>query len=795
MNINQIAVSSLVLLLFGISGPTAYAVTEDDKITAADAASGDFFGFRVAVSGTTVLVGAHPDDDAGDSSGSSYVFDCSSFPCVQVSKLTASDAAAGDRFGFSVAVSGTTAVVGAFGNDDAGNNSGSAYYFNLTTCGAACTETGKLIASDTALADAFGRSVAVSGTTAVVGAIGDDDGGNDSGSAYYFDLSTCGAACTEIGKLTASDAVARDFFGERVAISGTTAVVGAPSILDSFTSGSGSAYYFNLTTCGAACTETGKLTASDAAAGDRFGHAVAVSGTTAVVGAFFKNAGGSDSGSAYYFDLSTCGAACTETGKLIASDATGNQFARGVGVNGTTAVVGASGKVTLPGIVSGSAYIFDLSTCGAACTETNQLTASDAADADVFGFSVAVSETTAVVGAHHNDDGGDNSGSAYVFELDVVNNRTILESATLGPSEFGGGLSIGDSVSNSIPGNRFSISERSQITAIGGHLNTYDGVNLFNRGSIWGAIIPMSDFLPAFDASEVEANALAHAIFEDDNPSSGDLREPVSLVLNPGDYALIFGGGGLFGTTGQAIMTTTDQVRLPGFSFFFWDGRPGNNVWRDGGTDQAPRFVVEGFAAAGAPSADAGLDQLVAVGSTVFLDGSASTDPDGDPLTFQWTLTSAPAGSGSVLFDADTVSPNFVPDFEGLYEASLLVSDTNGPGTSDNVEITAIPPEQFAEMEIDSASESVGDLVPDQFTTQGNQNALMNFLALAAIAIEEGDIAEAINKLQKALSRTDGCELRGAPDGNGPGRDWITDCTEQIAVYNLLSSALAALTL
>ena len=98
-------------------------------------------------------------------------------------------------------------------------------------------------------------------------------------------------------------------------------------------------------------------------------------------------------------------------------------------------------------------------------------------------------------------------------------------------------------------------------------------------------------------------------------------------------------------------------------------------------------------------------------------------------------------------------------------------------------------------MEIVSASETVVDLDPGQITTEGNQNALMNFLAQATVAIEEGDIGEAINKLQKALLRTDGCVLRGAPDGNGPGRDWITDCTEQIAVYNLLSSALAALTL
>ena len=97
---------ALTMLLFGFGGPTVYAATEDDKIVAADAALRDRFGQSVAISGTTVVVGAILDSDAGTFSGSAYYFDCSSFPCVQVSKLTASDAAGGDTFGGSVAVSG-----------------------------------------------------------------------------------------------------------------------------------------------------------------------------------------------------------------------------------------------------------------------------------------------------------------------------------------------------------------------------------------------------------------------------------------------------------------------------------------------------------------------------------------------------------------------------------------------------------------------------------------------------------------------------------------------------------------
>lgn len=196
-----------------------------------------------------------------------------------------------------------------------------------------------------------------------------------------------------------------------------------------------------------------------------------------------------------------------------------------------------------------------------------------------------------------------------------------------------------------------------------------------------------------------------------------------------------------------------------------------------------------------APTTIAGLDQLVVVGSTVFLDGAGSTDPENDPLTYSWMTISVPVGSSAVVLGADTATPSFVADIEGRYDFSLSVSDPIGPGVSDSVEIMAVSPEQFAETEIVSAGESIIVLTPEQVTTQGNQNALMNFLTQATVAIQVGDLAEAINKLQKAISRTDGCVLRGAPDGIGPGRDWITDCTEQMAVYGALNSALMELTL
>ena len=168
--------------------------TQQQKLTASDAAAGDTFGESVSVSGDTAVVGAHQDNHAGGSlAGSAYVFVRTGGVWTQQQKLTALDAASGDLFGVSVSASGDTAVVGADDNDDAGGDSGSAYVF--VRSGTVWTQQQKLTASDAAAGDTFGISVSVSGDTAVVGAWFDDNAGSDSGSAYVFQLS-CLAPCS-----------------------------------------------------------------------------------------------------------------------------------------------------------------------------------------------------------------------------------------------------------------------------------------------------------------------------------------------------------------------------------------------------------------------------------------------------------------------------------------------------------------------------------------------------------------------------------------------------------------------
>jgi hypothetical protein len=192
------------------------------------------------------------------------------------------------------------------------------------------------------------------------------------------------------------------------------------------------------------------------------------------------------------------------------------------------------------------------------------------------------------------------------------------------------------------------------------------------------------------------------------------------------------------------------------------------------------------------PVAHAGLDQLVIVGSVVTLAGSAN-DPDGDALTYAWTLTDRPAGSGTQVYNPTAAEATFVPDRAGTYVAQLTVSDFVGPGEPDTVVITATTAAGYVEIQLEAASSQIINLPVDAVTNRGNQNALSRFLINAAMALQEGDIGSARHHLAQAIARTDGCALRGSPDGNGSGRDWLVTCEAQNQVYSFLRNAAGAL--
>jgi outer membrane protein assembly factor BamB len=337
------------------------------KLTASD---GDSLWESVAISGNTAIAGGFP---FGDGRGSAYVFDATTGE--QLWKLTASDAASFDHFGSSVAISGTRTVVGA-------RLKGAAYVFDVTTG----QELLKLTASDTATRPYFfGSSVAISGTTAVVGA---SAGGDSSGAAYVFDVVTG----QELWKVTASDSATGAEFGSSVAISGNKVIVGDWGN-DSAGNNAGAVYVYDITTR----QQLWKLSASDSAPELLFGSDVAMTGTTAVVGA---------SGAAYLFDLTTG----EEVRKLAGSDVEpGNTF-RHVAINDNTAILGAPFDDDF-GHASGAAYVFDVSTG----QQLAKLTASDAAAGQTFGRGVGISGDLAVVASPALL--SETAGSAYVFDV------------------------------------------------------------------------------------------------------------------------------------------------------------------------------------------------------------------------------------------------------------------------------------------------------------------------------------------------------------------------------------------
>ena len=413
----------LVILALGVVAAfVSTAVAEYDqvaKLTASDGAPDDRFGFSASISGDYAIFGAYLDDDNGSDSGSAYVAQRVGSSWSQMAKLTASDGAAGDHFGESVAIGGDFAVVGANYHYGAAYRSGAAYVFERT--GSSWSQVANLTPSDAVEGGEFGISASIDGDYAVIGAYGDDDNGWLSGSAYVFARS--GSSWNQVAKLTASDGAGIDTFGIEVSISNDRIIVGS-CYDDDDGKNSGSAYIFDRD--GSSWNQTAKLTPLDGAPDNQFGRSVSIRGDYAVISSYGDDDNGSDSGAAYVFQYS--GGVWAQVAKLTASDGASNdRFGMAVSTDGDYAVVGAHGD-THEGVRSGSTYVFERNDL--TWTEAAKLTPLDAPSEEFFGYSVSTDNNYIVVGAWRDDDLGSFSGSAYVYN--------IPEPATLSLLTLGG---------------------------------------------------------------------------------------------------------------------------------------------------------------------------------------------------------------------------------------------------------------------------------------------------------------------------------------------------------------------
>lgn len=470
-------------------------IAQQAYVKASNTEFSDEFAYSVAISGNTMVVGAYTEDcdstgvngnqnnNSAQSAGAAYIFVRSGGAWTQQAYLKASNTNLDDRFGFSVAISGDTVVVGAPFEDSAatginGNQSsnsagesGAAYVFART--GGVWSQQAYLKASNTGTFDQFGFSVAISETTVIVGAPGEastaigvngnqtSNSASNAGAAYVF--TRTGSTWTQQAYLKASNTGSSDNFGESVAISGDTAVVSAPreasaatgvngNQADNSAFFAGAAYVFNRN--GVVWTQQAYLKASNTGSQDEFGRSLAISGSTVVVGTPAEDSAATGingnqadnsatfAGAAYVFARS--GAVWTQQAYLKASNTNSEDlFGYSVAISGETVVVGARGEdsnaIGVNGIqtnnmasFAGAAYAFSRS--GGTWSQQVYLKASNTDPADAFGSSVAISGGTVVVGAtgegsaatgvngNQFDNNAAVSGAAYVILVSANSN-------------------------------------------------------------------------------------------------------------------------------------------------------------------------------------------------------------------------------------------------------------------------------------------------------------------------------------------------------------------------------------
>ncbi len=380
---------------------------EEKKLVASNAGEQDWFGWTVAIAGDVAIVGAYKEDTGGNNAGAAYIYERSmggSKAWGEVKKLTASDAKFGDFFGYSVAIEGNLAFVGATGADIGTNGTGAVYIFEQNAGGAnAWGEVKKLTASDAQTYDSFGQAVAIVEDVAIIGTVNEK--------AYIFERNQGGANnWGEVKKLVASDTDAGDWFGRSVSVTKNVAIVGA-KLQTGGGDIAGAAYLCGRSQGGAnAWGEIKKLTASYA---QNFGVSVAIAGDVVIVGADTTGAG-----AAYIFGQNA--GAANNWGlvkKLISSDpGTFDQFGYSVAVEGNFAFVGAPFKDYGAETWAGAAYVFERNLGGAnAWGQTKKLLASIPGNSDFFGNSISVDGGIAIVGAYNDRSYGHQAGAAYVF--------------------------------------------------------------------------------------------------------------------------------------------------------------------------------------------------------------------------------------------------------------------------------------------------------------------------------------------------------------------------------------------
>ncbi|MFT6387093.1 MAG: subtilisin family serine protease [Cellvibrionaceae bacterium] len=681
------------------------------KVFASDGRALDRFGDQVAISGDTALIGAYRN---GEHSGTAYIFVRNAEGLwLEQQELVVSELSSGDVFGTSIALEGDTALVGASGF-------GQGVVFVFERSGDVWIEQQILTANLGSSAYTFGRSLAVSGDTALIGANANDDSGVATGSAFVFVRT--GGVWVEQQQLFSGDGDLSDLFGLEVSLDGDTALISAYQDDDN-AENSGAAYVYVRES--EIWSLQQKLTASDGDFWDFFGIGVALSGDVALIGASGDNERVNDAGAAYIFER--IGGVWAEQQKLQASDPVASaRFGNAVALNEGTALIGAYGQGS-----TGGAYIF-VNNAGS-WSEQEKLLPGDGSSNEDFGWALALSDDTTLIGDKRDGDLGLVSGSAYFFDISDLN--TPADADADGLADDAEALSGPDAP---VAITDWTLSE--DLTLVDGNNIVF---NQANTGPIYGRSarsarlstmgfsggVEVSWNLTAADTSEEYVGIIGLGLNE---TSDGQEDIDFGFWIEPGFYALMENGN-FVEIYGPALDSTAFAIELDGSTL---------NYKVDG-------EVVATRAVTGSPD--------LYVDSTFY----------GDSVTLA-NVVAGPLGSGG----------GSTPDSDGDGVDNRLDLDSDNDSIPDIIEIGLVDGD--GDYQVDSAIErgSVA-LAPDS-----DGDGIPNHIDLESLnPANDGtayDIASGAYGFLDTNNdgRVDSGDTGGGTDANGNGVDDLIETTE-----------------
>ena len=523
-----------------------YEISSQSKVWSVDAGHTDEFGHAIATDGDLMVVGVPKVDILGKDSGAVFVYEqIASGDWVKIAKVTAPDGEAGDSFGYSVAIDGDTLVVGARLEDEGGKNAGAAYVFNRNLGGAnSFGFVTKLTDTNAEEKDQFGHTVAVDGSSILVGARLDDAAGRNAGTAIVFD--NVGGTWTQTLELAPSNLAKGDQYGFDVAIDGDMFLVGVRKS-NELGIDTGSAYLFDRNLGG---TDNfgiaSHFVADDAVDFDWFGNSVDINGDTVAIGRPIRD-GKNRTGQVHVFQRNEGGTDMWGQVAQVTSpdEARQNQFGYSVGLNDTGVYVGAR----LDQAISkngGRVYSFD----EASGWELDRTISSiDSGNGDYFGQAIAVSNDTVFAAAPRDDDNFGRSGSVFIEEL-ATDSATVTVTVTqpLFATEVGYGdvanltaSELDRAVADAIGQWEDAGATREELALLrsvsvsivdwqdnqlGGAFGTNVLIDADAAGRGWSPT--------GYDLNTVVAHELGHVLGHDDSYDASDENDIMFGYLNPG---------------------------------------------------------------------------------------------------------------------------------------------------------------------------------------------------------------------------------------------------------------------